>query len=91
MGKGCHFSRYESISGHYRFTIIDTCIYKFLPSTSRSNAFKLELYKNHLYSGSTFFLYFDVSYSLYPEKKNICRMKKKCQRFMKIAGAQIQA
>lgn len=27
MGKGCHFSRYESISGHDRFTIIDVNVF----------------------------------------------------------------
>lgn len=27
MGKGCHFSRYESISGHERFTIIDVHVF----------------------------------------------------------------
>lgn len=92
MGKGCHFSRYESISGHDRFTIIDVNVF--------TNFCHLHLDQMHsnlnciriTYTPAPLFFYtlmFPTVYIL--KKKNICRMKKKCQKFMKISGAQIQA
>lgn len=92
MGKGCHFSRYESISGHDRFTIIDVHVFTIFchrhldQMHSNLNCIRIT------YTPATPFFYtlmFPTVYIL--KKKNICRMKKKCQKFMKISGAQIQA
>lgn len=90
MGKGCHFSRYESILGHDRFTIIDVHVFTHF---CHQHLDQMHLY-NHINSNLNcikisytpaplFFLYFDVSYSLYPEKKTFVEWRKNVKNLWK--------